>query len=324
MNKSTKQKSFVKRCLGSAKVTLLLFLLLFGVMQVQAQLSVSVTNPGNATPALSSSYSSLLDAITALNSSTAFSGQVILTCSGTSETAPVGGFRIAFTGTTTGTNNVIIDGSSTTVTAPSLSATTAGVRTDAIFKIVGSDYVTIQNFTMTENAANTTGGAIGVQKMTEFGVALFARDTINGAQYNTIKNNTITLSSATKYQNAIGIFSSTASSETNATQAATSVAGTNSFNMIYGNTISGVATGIYFVSRAQTATIFDLNLKKVRNDYIANYFYKIEGFEKWIWDFALVQTGEVKTLLTVDESGELKSWQTDAVMLSNEIYDPIK
>jgi hypothetical protein len=257
MNKSTKQKSFVKRCLGSAKVTLLLFLLLFGVTQVQAQLSVSVTNPGNATPALSSSYSSLASAITALNSSTAFSGPVILTCSGTSETAPVGGFRIAFTGTTTGTNNVIIDGSSTTVIAANLSATTAGVRSDAIFEIVGSDYVTIQNFTMTENAANTTGGAIGVQKMTEFGVALFASSTTNGAQYNTIKNNTITLSSATKYQNAIGIFSSTASSETNATQAAASIAGTNSFNMIYGNTISGVATGIYFVSPAQTATVFE-------------------------------------------------------------------
>jgi WD40 repeat protein len=81
---------------------------------------------------------------------------------------------------------------------------------------------------------------------------------------------------------------------------------------------------LFSASLDQTATIFDLNLKKVRNDYIANYFYKIEGFEKWIWDFALVQTGEVKTLLTVDESGELKSWQTDAVMLSNEIYDQIK
>ncbi len=235
----------------------MLLALLFGVMRVQAQLTVSVTNPGNATPALSASYSSLASAITALNSSTAFSGQVILTCSGTSETAPVGGFRIAFTGTTTGTNNVIIDGSSNTVTAANLAATTAGVRTDAIFKIIGSDYVTIQNFTMTENAANTTGGAIGVQKMTEFGVALFASSATNGAQYNTIKNNTITLSTATKYQNAIGVFSSTASSETNSAQAAASVAGTNSFNMIYGNTISGVSTGIYFVSPAQTATVFE-------------------------------------------------------------------
>jgi WD40 repeat protein/energy-coupling factor transporter ATP-binding protein EcfA2 len=85
----------------------------------------------------------------------------------------------------------------------------------------------------------------------------------------------------------------------------------------------GSSNKLFSASLDQTATIFDLNLKKVRNDYIANYFYKIEGFEKWIWDFALVQTGEVKTLLTVDESGELKSWQTDAEVLYNEIFAAI-
>jgi WD40 repeat protein/energy-coupling factor transporter ATP-binding protein EcfA2 len=80
---------------------------------------------------------------------------------------------------------------------------------------------------------------------------------------------------------------------------------------------------LFSASLDQTANIFDLNLKKVRNDYVSNYFYKIEGFDKWIWDFALVQTGKVNTLLTVDESGELKSWQTDAVILYNEIYAAI-
>lgn len=80
---------------------------------------------------------------------------------------------------------------------------------------------------------------------------------------------------------------------------------------------------LFSASLDQTATIFDLNLKKVRNDYIGNYNYKLEGFDKWIWDFALVQTGKVKTLLTVDESGELKSWQTDAEMLHNDIYSSL-
>ncbi len=80
---------------------------------------------------------------------------------------------------------------------------------------------------------------------------------------------------------------------------------------------------LFSASLDQTATIFDLNLKKIRNDYVGNYFYKIQGFEKWIWDFALIQTGKVKTLLTVDESGELKSWQTDAEILYNEIYSSI-
>jgi len=80
---------------------------------------------------------------------------------------------------------------------------------------------------------------------------------------------------------------------------------------------------LFSASLDQTATIFDLNLKKIRNDYIGNYNYKLEGFDKWIWDFALVQTGKVKTLLTVDESGELKSWQTDAEMLHNDIYSSL-
>jgi len=79
---------------------------------------------------------------------------------------------------------------------------------------------------------------------------------------------------------------------------------------------------LFSASLDQTATIFDLNLKT--NEFISLHNYKIEGFDKWIWDFALVQTGQVKTLLTVDESGELKSWQTDAEMLYNEIYASIK
>lgn len=78
---------------------------------------------------------------------------------------------------------------------------------------------------------------------------------------------------------------------------------------------------LFSASLDQTATIFDLNLKT--SEYISIHNYKIEGFDKWIWDFALVQTGGVKTLLTVDESGELKSWQTDAEMLYNEIYSSI-
>ncbi len=192
-----------------------------------------------------------------MNSSTAFSGQITLTCTG-NETAPIGGFVIQFTGTTTGTNNVIIDGASTTVTAANLTATAAGVKTDAIFKIIGSDYVTIKNFTMTENAANTTGGTAALQKMTEWGVGLFAASVTNGAQYNTIENNIITLSSATKYQNAIGVFSNTATSVTNSAQTPTSAAGTNSYNMIYGNTISGVQYGVYFLSIPQTATVYEV------------------------------------------------------------------
>lgn len=77
---------------------------------------------------------------------------------------------------------------------------------------------------------------------------------------------------------------------------------------------------LFSASLDQTANIFDLNLKKVNPDYVSIHNYKIEGFDKWIWDFALVQTGKVKTLLTVDESGELKSWQTGAEVLYEELF----
>jgi WD40 repeat protein/energy-coupling factor transporter ATP-binding protein EcfA2 len=81
---------------------------------------------------------------------------------------------------------------------------------------------------------------------------------------------------------------------------------------------------LFSASLDQTASIFDLELDKSRPEFIEKHFYKIEGFNKWIWDFALIQTGKVKTLLTVDESGKLKSWQTDAEVLYNEIFTAIK
>jgi WD40 repeat protein len=80
---------------------------------------------------------------------------------------------------------------------------------------------------------------------------------------------------------------------------------------------------LFSASLDQTANIFDLNVRKLENEDIANYLLKIEGFDKWIWDFGLIQTGKVKTLLTVDESGEMKSWQTGSEMLYNEIFAAI-
>jgi WD40 repeat protein len=80
---------------------------------------------------------------------------------------------------------------------------------------------------------------------------------------------------------------------------------------------------LFSASLDQTANIFDLSVRNLENEDIANYLLKIEGFDKWIWDFGLIQTGKVKTLLTVDESGEMKSWQTGSEMLYNEIFAAI-
>jgi hypothetical protein len=222
-------------------------------LNVNAQLTGIKNIPGD--------YATLALAINDMNAQGVGAGGVTLNLlSGNPETAPAGGYVIGDAGsvvltTANAGNQVIIEGNGNIITAAA--APVAGSKTDAVFKIIGADYITVQNFSIQENAANTTGGAIAVQQMTEFGIAIFAVSTTDGAQNNTIKNNTITLSSATAYQNAIGIFSTSASSSTNGVQAAASVAGTNSNNKFYGNTISGVAWGIYFISPAQTATVFE-------------------------------------------------------------------
>jgi len=260
MNQFTQLQTFKKSFKMTVKTLFFLIALIAGLSRAQAQLTVTVTNSGNTTPNLASSYSSLASAIADLNAVTAFSGPVTLTCSGASETAPTGGFVITYTTATTATNNVVIDGGNTTIRAAAI-ATAGGAATgqaDAVIKIVGSDNLTIQNFTIRENTSNTVEGALAAQKMTEFGIALFAASATDGAQNNTIQNNTIIMSNgATTYRNSVGIFSTCASAHTAPATArlATSTAGTNSNNKIYGNTISGVAAGIYFVTTPETVIV---------------------------------------------------------------------
>jgi hypothetical protein len=228
----------------------MLALLTIGLMlNMTGKVDAQVTTNGGS--GLAANYATLADAITALNSAT-INSPVVITLTG-NETAPAGGYSITQLGGTVA-NTITIQGSGSTITA--YTPQVVAQKFDAIFKIIGGDYITIQNFTMQENSGNTVA-TLASNTMTEFGVALFAATATNGAQNNTIQNNTITLSSATKYQNAIGIFSTCASSSTNGIQAASNIAGTNSNNKFYSNTISGVASGFYFIAPAQTATVFE-------------------------------------------------------------------
>jgi hypothetical protein len=215
---------------------------LFCFMQSNAQVT---TNSGSG---LAPTYATLADAITALNAAT-ISAPVEITLTG-AETAPVGGYSITATGTSA--NPIIIQGGNNVITAP---AQTAAALNDAIFKIIGGDWITIQNFTMNERAftpvlADTTAGT---NTMTEWGVALLYATTTNGAQNCTIQNNTIALNRT--YQNTFGIYSnSTHSATTIATSAtATTTAGGNSGLKVYGNTISNVNMGIIVVGPTAAA-----------------------------------------------------------------------
>lgn len=234
----------------TASLVCTLFFLTVG-NSVKAQVAVTVTNPANTTPNLAASYTSLANAVSALNGITIISGPVTLTAAAGTETAPAGGYTINFSAATTSTNNVVITGTATTtLTAPTPQA--SGSLTDAIFKVIGSDFVTIQNFTMLENASNTTTAA-ATNNMTEFGVALFYNGTTNGAQNITIQNNIITLNRT--YQNTWGIYSNSTHSAAaiTTTASATTTAGGNSGMKVYGNTISNVNQGICVVGPTAAA-----------------------------------------------------------------------
>ncbi|MEO8768954.1 MAG: hypothetical protein ABI402_02680, partial [Ferruginibacter sp.] len=208
-------------------------------LTTNAQLTGTKNIPGD--------YADLATAIADLNTLGVGAGGVTLNLvAGNPQTAPAGGYVIGDVGSlvltsTSAANPIIITGNANTVTA--FSPQVSGGIVDAVFKIIGADYITIQGFTMQENAANVSNTVASNDK-TEFGVALFYVTTTDGAQNNTIQNNTITLSAT--YQNAIGIYSASTHSVSAPTTAvnATAASGTNNNTRIYSNTISGVANGI--------------------------------------------------------------------------------
>jgi hypothetical protein len=232
-------------------------LLVFSVLRTEAQVAVTVSGNTNTTPNLAASYVSLANAITALNTVTAFSGPVTLTCAPGSETAPAGGYAISFTGTTSATNTITIN-TSGTVTLTAFTPQASGSLSDAIFKLIGADRVSISGFTMRENPANTSLTDAS-NNMTEWGIALLCPSTSNGAQNNTIQNNTISLNRA--YANSFAIYSNVRHTPTNVNQTGSiinpsSPSGSNSGNKVYSNTISNVNYGIVFIGPQSYVTPF--------------------------------------------------------------------
>ena len=219
---------------------------------------VTVTNPTNTTPNLAANYGSLALAITALDGITAISGPIVITLNpSNNQTTPAGGYVINFTAVTTAVKTVTIEGSGNTITA--FNPQVSGRTYDAIFTIIGSDYVTIQHFTMKENALNTTT-AVASNNMTEYAVAFFHLTATNGAQNNTVQNNTISLNKA--YSNTFGIYSNTNHVQTDGLTSSppSSTAGANSGNKIYGNAISNVNMGVCFVGSS------NVNYMDIGND----------------------------------------------------------
>ena len=215
-----------------------------------AQLTGLKNIPGN--------YATLELAIQDLNAQGVGAGGVTLNLlAGNPQTAPGGGYMITAQGMAA--DPIVIQGNGNTITAPL--ATVA--LTDAVFKIVGGDYITLTQFVMVENPANTTS-------MIEWGVALLVGSTSNGAQFNTIIGNTITLDKS--YQRTVGIYSNTRhqfSNPATASVAGNSTTAPNNNNRVLNNTISNVNAAVIFCGALASANMDQLN--EIRNNNITNF-----------------------------------------------------
>ncbi len=221
------------------KWSLLSFLMLLLLTGFNSIAQVNVTGAANTTPTMSASYPTLAAAITDVNNRTAISGPVTLTLTA-AETAPAGGYSINNAGITGGsnTNRFIFDGGGNTITAGVGTSTT----TDAFFKIIGTDFITLTNFVMNESASNTTATT-----QIEWGVGILYGTSTNGSQNIVLQGNTIVLNRTNL--NSIGIYSNSTHTATNVGTgaSATTAAGANSGLRIYSNNISNVNQGIIVV-----------------------------------------------------------------------------
>ena len=167
-------------------------------------------------------YATLAAAIADLNTEGVGAGGVTLNLiAGNPQTAPAGGYVVGGIGsqvliTSSAANPVIIQGNNNIITAPAPQA--VGQLHNAIFKLIGADWITIQGFEMLENIGNTITVA-ATNNMTEWGVALLYVATTDGAQNNTIQNNLIDLNRT--YQNTFGIYSNSTHAATAVTASAT-------------------------------------------------------------------------------------------------------
>jgi hypothetical protein len=197
-------------------------------------------------------YPNLASFITAINAGFVANNVIVNVSAGYTETAPIGGFRLTANGgvssrSITFQKNGV--GANPTFTASG--SLTAGVLYDAIFKIIGSDFVTVDGFTFLENPANTTTAA-ATNNMIEFGIALSYANASDGAQNITLKNNTIDLNKT--YQNTFGIYSNNTHAETTVTVSAGSLAtqGSNANLKIANNNITDVNMGIVVIGSGGT------------------------------------------------------------------------
>lgn len=219
-----------------------------------ALLAVTVTSRAQLTGTISvpsTLYPTLDSLIRALNAQGVGTGGAIINLTA-GETAPVGGYRLGsatLNASTSVSKPLVFNGGGNTLTGYVGTGTT-----DAIFNIMGTDWVTINTMHLADAAANTSN----TTRM-EWGYNLVKLS--NTAPYDGCQNDIITGCRITldgTYTTTIGIRmwnSIVASTSTLSTTGATD-ASTNSFNAFRANTITGVTRGIATMGYT-TAALYD-------------------------------------------------------------------
>ncbi|MBS1634742.1 MAG: T9SS type A sorting domain-containing protein [Bacteroidetes bacterium] len=243
MNLFTKKKG---QNVGKLVIAVSAMLALSGKMQ--AQLSGTKTIPTD--------YPTLAAAIADINLQGVNGPLTINIPAGFTETAPTGGYALTATGTAVNTITFQKSGAGANplLTAYTGTATPGSAAQDGVFRLIGSDYVTIDGIDINDpNAANPA--------TMEFGYALYKTNLNDGCQNNTIKNCVITLN---RINNASGtspmvdgsvginVMNATATAATTALSP-TVAAGSNSNNKFYSNTIQNCNIGIAIIGYAASS-----------------------------------------------------------------------
>jgi hypothetical protein len=237
---------------------IIIFLFFGSLSAAFAQLTGVKTIPGN--------YATVTAAVAAVNASGVGAGGVTFNVAANyTETIAS---TISLTATGTAANPIVFQKDpSTTGANPLITAYTGGIATpasavqDGIWKLIGSDYVTINGIDVKDNAANTTNPST-----MEYGFALYKASTSNGCQFVTIKNcaiklNIINNTAGGLADGSTGILVVNALATAGATAMTPIAGGTNSNNKFYSNTIQNCNTGIALIGYAAASpfTLADNN-----------------------------------------------------------------
>jgi len=216
-------------------------------MRSLAQLSGTITVP-------SSSYPDLASVVSALNTQGTAGNVTVNITPGNPQTAPAGGYQLGSTllnASVTASKPLVINGKGNTITAFAGTGTT-----DGVFKILGTDNLTIDSLNLSESVSNTTATT-----QMEWGYALLKLNSTapyDGCQHVTISHCTISLGTAANEVTGIYGNTHTASSTTALAAASAVAADANSYNSFFGNTISNCHRGINMTG-FNAAGVYDYN-----------------------------------------------------------------